>query len=90
MLCFAEKRGKEREIPVRHDLDAWLRAYLDAAGIADDPKASPLFRAAYFRRRELQKAGIGPWTIRFILKRRLKDAGLPEIITLPTASASWW
>jgi integrase/recombinase XerD len=30
-LRFREKGGKVREIPVRHDLDAWLRAYLDAA-----------------------------------------------------------
>ena len=81
MLRFSEKGGKEREIPVRHDLDDWLRAYLDAAGIADDPKDSPLFRAAWFGRRELQKKGIGPYTVRFLLKRRLKDAGLPEIIT---------
>ena len=33
-LRFREKGGKVREIPVRHDLDAWLREYLDAAGIA--------------------------------------------------------
>ena len=32
-LRFREKGGKLREIPVRHDLDQWLRAYLDAAGI---------------------------------------------------------
>jgi integrase/recombinase XerD len=31
-LRFREKGGKVREIPVRHDLDAWLRAYVDAAG----------------------------------------------------------
>ena len=31
-LCFREKSGKVREIPMRHDLDAWLREYLDAAG----------------------------------------------------------
>ena len=80
-LRFAEKGGKEREIPVRHDLDGWLSAYLDTAGIADDPKAAPLFRAALYRTGTLQAAGLGPYTIRFILKRRLKDAGLPEIIS---------
>ena len=80
-LLFAEKGGKQREIPVRLDLDDWLRAYIDAAGIADDPKDMPLFRAARYRRRELYQTGIAAYTIRFILKRRLKDAGLPEIIT---------
>ena len=29
----------------------------------------------------LGEGGIGPWTIRNILKRRLKDAGLPTIFT---------
>ena len=74
-LLFAEKGGQQREIPVRLDLDDWLRAYIDAAGIADDPKDMPLFRAARYRRRELYQTGIAAYTIRFILKRRLKDAG---------------
>lgn len=34
-LRFQEKSGKEREIPVRHDLEAWLRDYIAAAGIED-------------------------------------------------------
>ena len=29
VLRFQEKGGKQREIPVRHDLDEWLAAYLD-------------------------------------------------------------
>ena len=49
---------------------------------ADDPKDSPLFRAAWFRRRDLQDRGIAAQTIRFMLKRRLRDVGLPEIIRL--------
>ena len=28
VLRFAEKGGKQREIPVRHDLDEWIAAYL--------------------------------------------------------------
>ena len=38
---FREKNGKEREIPVRHDLDEWTDEYLQAAGIAGDPPDSP-------------------------------------------------
>ena len=41
-----EKGGKQREIPVRHDLDAWIAAYLEAGGIDLSPKAAPLFLAA--------------------------------------------
>ena len=38
VLRFREKGGKQREIPVRHDLDA--------GGIDLSPKAAPLFLAA--------------------------------------------
>ena len=50
-LRFREKGGKVREIPVRHDLDAWLRAYLDATGVAGQDDKTPLFRAADGKRR---------------------------------------
>ena len=33
VLRFAEKGGKQREIPVRHDLDEWIDAYLEAGKI---------------------------------------------------------
>ena len=61
MLRFAEKGGKERQIPVRHDLEAWLRDYIESAGISDEPKSSALFRPAE--------------------ARRLKDAGMPELLS---------
>ena len=81
-LRFREKRGKDREIPVRPDLDPWLTEYLAAANVNGGPKDAPLFRAAsYATTTGLGQAGIGPWTIRSLLKRRLKDAGLPSIIT---------
>lgn len=40
-----EKGGKEHVMPVHHTLQDWLDAYLQAAGIADDPK-SVLFRTS--------------------------------------------
>ena len=81
-LCFREKRGQEREIPIRIDLAGWLTEYIEAAGIRDDPKESPLFRSAdYHTPTWLGAGGVGTWTIRCLLKRRLKDAGLPTTIT---------
>ena len=81
-LAFRGKRGADREIPVRIDLDGWLSEYIETAGIRDDPKEAPLFRRTdYHTSTWLGAAGIGPWTIRCILKRRLKDAGLPLIFT---------
>jgi hypothetical protein len=37
-LRFAEKGGKSREIPVRHDLDQFLLGYPEAAGLKIEPK----------------------------------------------------
>ena len=44
-LRFREKNGKDREIPVRHDLEQWLLAYLAAAAIPASSDA-PLFQSA--------------------------------------------
>ena len=41
-LRFSEKGGKSREIPVRHDLELALLAYMEAAAITE----GPLFRTA--------------------------------------------
>ena len=79
MLHFDEKGGKSREIPVRHDLEQMLFAYLDAAGIADAPKSTPLFRTAYRRTRRLTAHSMYVVDICRMFKRRLKDAGLPTI-----------
>jgi integrase/recombinase XerC len=38
-----EKGGKRHEMPCHHNLETYLRAYLDGSGISADPKG-PLFR----------------------------------------------
>src|ERR1700691_4736148 len=38
-----EKGGKRHEMPCHHNLEAYLTAYIEGAGIAQDPKG-PLFR----------------------------------------------
>jgi len=38
-----EKGGKQHEMPCHHNLETYLTAYIDGAGLADDPKG-PLFR----------------------------------------------
>ena len=87
-LRFREKGGKVREIPVRSDLEAWLREYLVSAGIAGQDGKQPLFRAADGKRRQLTAAGYTAHSIRQMLKRRLEDAGLPHLFSPPTASSS--
>ncbi len=77
-LRFGEKSGKVGEIPVRSDLDAWLREYLVSAG--QDGKM-PLFRSAGGKLRQPTAAGYAAHSIRQTLKRRLTDAGLPHIFS---------
>jgi site-specific recombinase XerD len=81
VLRFQEKGGKSREIPVRHDLEGFIRAYLDAAGIEGEAKDSPLFRASNGRSRKLTALPLTSKRICELVKRRLKDAGLPSRIS---------
>ena len=71
----------QREIPVRHDLDEWIAAYLEAGGIDLSSKAAPLFLAAERWGLGLTDRPITAHGVRQMLKRRLHEAGLPEIIT---------
>ena len=79
VLRFQEKGGKSREIPARHDLEGFIRTYIDAANLIDQAKDSPLFRAALNGTAKTLTAN--PLTSKRIcelVKRRLKDAGLPS------------
>jgi hypothetical protein len=53
MLHFDEKGGKSREIPVRHDLEQVLDEYIEAAGILEAGKDTPLFRTALRKTEQL-------------------------------------
>lgn len=76
MLHFDEKGGKSREIPVRHDLQDILFAYIDAAVLRGSRKDDPLFRTAYRRTGQLTDHPMHVIDICRMVKRRLKDAGL--------------
>jgi integrase len=78
VLRFREKGGKDRKIPVRHDLAAWLNQYIATAGIAEEPK-TPLFRTADGKRKRLTASAYRAHSMRQMMKRRLEDAGLPEL-----------
>lgn len=78
VLRFQEKGGKSREIPVRHDLESYIRAYLDVAGISGETKDRPLFRSTLRRTGQLTGNPMSSKSICELVKRRLKDAGLPE------------
>ena len=76
-LRFEEKGGKSREIPVRHDLERLLHEYVQAAGLADAPGDTPLFRSALRTSGRLTAKPMSGVDLCRMVKRRLKDAGLP-------------
>jgi integrase/recombinase XerD len=76
-LRFAEKNGKSREIPLRHDLQGMVLAYLEAAGLADAAKDAPLFPSAIGKTSQLATTPATAGDLGRMVKRRMKDAGLP-------------
>ena len=69
--------GNSREIPLRHDLQAMVLGYLDAAGLTDASKDAPLFSSAIGKTRQLATTPATAGDLGRIVKRRMKDAGLP-------------
>ena len=76
VLRFQEKGGKTREIPVRHDLQAFITDYIDQLGHTGDE--APLFPTAYRKTKTLTKNPMSGDDIGHMVKRRIKDAGLPK------------
>ncbi|MCC6485533.1 MAG: tyrosine-type recombinase/integrase [Armatimonadetes bacterium] len=72
-----EKGGKFHEVPVHHNAEAYLDAYVSAANIADQAR-SPLFRSAAGRTKTLTHNGMTRTDVLLMVKRRCKDAALPH------------
>jgi integrase/recombinase XerD len=77
-LRFSEKGGKSREIPVRHDLEQFLNEYLAAVCMDAEEKDAPFFRSVAGRMKKLTERGLTAEDACRMVKRRLKDAGLPS------------
>jgi site-specific recombinase XerD len=76
LLRFKEKGGKEKELPVHHKLEEILDQYLKATGLEKEPE-SPLFPAALRKTGKLSRRPLVRTDAADMLKRRLKQAGLP-------------
>ena len=72
-LRFSEKGGKSRDIPVRHDLEQLLRAYLNASAITE----GSLFPTTVGKTKKLTDQAMTGIDICRMMKRRLREAGLP-------------
>lgn len=76
---FEEKGGKSRAIPVRHDLQMLLLEYLQSAGVqSENTPDAPLFRSVVRKTKQLTNRPITGNDAGRIVKRRMKDAGLPK------------
>lgn len=71
-----EKGGKRHEVPAHHNAEAYLDAYLEAAGIRGEMK-SALFRSVDSRRRLTENPMTRTDVLRMV-KRRAVGAGLPS------------
>jgi site-specific recombinase XerD len=85
-LRLHEKGGKRHEVPAHHNAEAYLDTYLDVVGVAGDKKA-PLFRTLDEKRR-LTAERITRNDVLRMVKRRARDAGLPETTSCHTFRAT--
>jgi integrase/recombinase XerD len=76
LLRFKEKGGKEKELPVHHKLEELLDQYIKATGLEKEPQ-SPLFPASIGKTGKLSRRPLVRTDTANMLKRRLKQAGLP-------------
>jgi len=76
LLRFKEKGGKEKELPVHHKLEELLDEYLKATDLGGEPD-SLLFPAVLRSTGKLSRRPLRRTDAADMLKRRLKQAGLP-------------
>lgn len=76
-LRLHEKGGKHHEVPAHHNAEAYLDAYISAAGIADDFDG-PLFRSAGGRADKLSVHRMSTNDVLRMVKRRARSIGLPR------------
>jgi integrase/recombinase XerC len=70
-----EKGSKRHEIPCHHNLETYLTAYIEGAGLADDPKG-PLFRTIGRGTGELTRTPLPSANAYMMIQRRAADAGI--------------
>ena len=82
-----EKGGKRHDMPAHHNLEAYLDAYLKAAGILE-AKKSPLFRSARGRTGALTESAMNRVDVYRMILRRARDAGLDAAVCCHTFRAT--
>src|ERR1035441_4095378 len=70
-----EKGGKRHEMPAHHNLEEYLAAYIEAAGIGASKKA-PLFQTGKGRTRQLTGRRMSQPEAYLMVRRRAAGAGI--------------
>jgi len=70
-----EKGGKRHEMPCHHNLETYLHAYIDACGLASDPKG-PLFRTIGRGTDALTTTPLPQANAYAMIRRRAASAGI--------------
>lgn len=70
-----EKGGKLHEVWAHHNLEEYLHAYIEAAGIGGE-KTTPLFRSTLGKSRQLTTRGLDRRNVYDMIRRRSKEAGV--------------
>lgn len=82
-----EKGGKRHEMPAHHNLEEYMAAYIDAAGLAGS-KATPLFRTAKGKTQQLTERRITQPEVYLMIRRRASGAGIMTLIGCHTFRAT--
>jgi site-specific recombinase XerD len=82
-----EKGGKRHEMPAHHNLEEYMAAYIDAAGIADQRDA-PLFRTAKGKTKTLTERRMSQPEVYLMIRRRASGAGIQTLIGCHTFRAT--
>jgi site-specific recombinase XerD len=80
-LVLRDKGGRQRRLPAHHIVREYVRAYLDAAGLARrEHAAAPLFQSVPGAATKLSGRSLDRSSVLSLVKRRCRQVGLPSSI----------